>query len=116
MRRDDAMELRLQRWAAWLVARDATGYPQRSTLDPEWRIPPAGMRPAFRTSPGAGDAPATHAAVRLLSQRLQHTLLVVYVHRKALDEQARELECEARTIQERVARAHGLLRGLLADA
>lgn len=115
MRRDDVMQARLQRWAAWLVAGDTSGYPQRCTLDPEWRIPPAGMRPAFRTAPGAGDAPATHQAVRQLSHRLQHTLLVVYVHRKPLADQARELECDPRTVQERVARAHRQLHALLLD-
>lgn len=110
--RDPEIDQRLCRWAQGVTVGDGSGYPTMSVIHPEWSPPSPGVTPTLKTAAGT-DVRQTHRAVLLLSERLQATLVVFYVKRLALGEQARLLECEERTIHARIERAHQLLRALL---
>lgn len=108
MARDPLMEARLQRWAEWITVGDGSGYPKRCVLHEDWSIPPAGSAPSLKVAAPL-DARATHRAVAQLSMRLANTLVVHYVLRLPIDEQAARLGCQRATVYQRVEQAHALL-------
>lgn len=110
MARDAEMEQRLQRWAEALLVGDGTGFPSISTVHPDWSPPAPGQRPAMKVH-GGSDVHATHRAVAVLPLRLRNTVVMYYVMKLPLGEQAVRLECAERTVLERIERAHRLLRG-----
>jgi DNA-directed RNA polymerase specialized sigma24 family protein len=105
MARDSWIEARLQRWAAMLTVGDGSGYPRTSVLDPSWQPPTPGQLPTLKVS-AHSDAVQTHRAIARLSQRLANTLVVHYVMRLPLQQQAERLECAQSTVTLRVDEAH----------
>lgn len=108
MARIDWVERRLLEWAAWLTVGDGSGYPVMSPLHREWSPPGPGITPTLKSvAPRA--ARDTHAAVRQLSERQQATLLLHYVLRPSVAEQAARLGCRPDTVHARVEAAHAAL-------
>lgn len=110
MARIPEIEERLQRWAQACTVGDGSGYPCKSVLHPTWQPPAPGVTPTLKSAPG-GDAAATHRAIGQLSERLIATLVVHYILRPPLPEQALLLGCAADTVLARVERAHRQLAG-----
>lgn len=111
-----AMEYRLQAWAAWVKGgRTSAGYPVKSVLHESWMPPAAGQVPSMRAAISADDGPArrVHAAIEVLSLRLQNTLVVVYVHRASVADQVALLDCQASTVRARVKDAKRLIAAML---
>lgn len=115
MARDAGIEQRLQQWAQWLTVGDGSGYPTKSTLHPMWSPPSAGMTPTMKVG-APSNARQTHRAVRGLSERLQHTLLLHYVKHLSVAEQASQLQCQPQTIDQRIWQAHRLLLLALSES
>lgn len=102
----DRIETRLREWASWLtLGSTGDGFAAVNVLHPSWSPPSAGMRPMMKV--GRSDRPhrETHAAVLLLSKRLQATLQVHYCRRLAMADQAQQLECAESTVHARVREA-----------
>ncbi len=112
MGRDVDIEARLQRWAEWRKVGDASGYAAVNPLHPNWSPPTPGMRPTLKVARST-DARETERAVRMLSQRLQQTLELVYCRNLSRAEQAQRLQCAQSTVTQRVAVAHRLLMRIL---
>jgi hypothetical protein len=108
------IEQRLLRWAQGITAGNGSGYPTMSVIHPEWSPPSPGVMPTLKTA-ASSDVRQTHRAVLKLSDRLQATLVVHYIKRLPIAEQARALDCEERTIHARVDRAHVLLHQMLVE-
>jgi DNA-directed RNA polymerase specialized sigma24 family protein len=105
MARDAQIEARLLRWAAWLTVGDGSGFPVMSVIHPEWQPPSPGVTPTLKVG-ASTDVRQTHRAIAKLSLRLRNTLIVHYVHRSPLADQAALLGCEVSTVIARVASAH----------
>lgn len=116
---DEAIDARLQEWAAWLRGgRSGDGYPTTSVLHESWLPPAPGRAPTMRTSaPRAGDArhKATHAAIATLSVRLANTVVVHYCLRLPAARQAELLECAVSTVYMRLVEARRRIGLELAD-
>lgn len=112
MARDAQIETRLQRWAQWLTVGDGDGYPVMSTVHPDWTPPSPGMTPTLKASPHS-DVRETNRAIEALSMRLRNTLVVHYVQRPTLPEQALRLSCSEATVYARVEEAHQQLLQVL---
>lgn len=112
MARIAEIEDRLMRWAEYFKSGDACGYPVKSTLHEDWAPPSPGMTRSMRVAP-ANDAPQTHRMVSKLSQRLQATLVAVYVMRMTAGQAAVALACEPATVHARIDTAHRGLAGML---
>lgn len=112
----DVMERRLQEWAAWLVGgNSASGYPVTNVLHQSWMPPAPGQTPTMKTGGRSYRREMQlHAAVRGLSVRLQNTLVVVYIKRLAVEDQAVMLECQPSTVRARVVEAKRALLPQLA--
>ena len=110
MARIDAIEARLVRWAQHLVVGDGSGFPTMCVLHPQWQPPAPGQTPTMKVS-HATDARETHRAIGLLSMRLANTLVVHYVLKLPLAEQAARLGCTPSTVIARIDLAHRLLQG-----
>lgn len=109
MARDAGIEARLQRWAESLLVGDGTGYPSISAVHPDWSPPSPGQRPAMKVH-GGSDVHATHQAVAQLPLRLRNTVVMYYVLKLPLADQAERLQCAPDTVLDRIDRAHRLLR------
>lgn len=112
MGKDDRIERLLVEWAQWLNVGDGSGFATMSVLHVDWTPPGSGITPTMKVSK-ASQAQAVHRAVKGLSQRLQDTLVVHYVQRLPLAEQAKRLECGEGTVVQRVVIAHRRLRAAL---
>jgi DNA-directed RNA polymerase specialized sigma24 family protein len=112
MARIPEIEQRLLRWAEYLKCGDGSGYPVKSVLHEDWSPPSPGITPTMRVAPG-NDARQTMRMVKLLSERLQSTLLVHYVKRMSAADAAVELGCEPGTVGARIEAAHRELLHLL---
>ena len=110
--RDQAIEARLQRWAQWVTVGDGSGFPTMSVLHREWTPPSPGTTPTLKVS-ASSDVRQTHRALEQLSLTLKNTVVVHYIHRVPLAEQARRLGCAESTVTARIPRIHAQLRGLL---
>jgi DNA-directed RNA polymerase specialized sigma24 family protein len=108
MARDPQIEARLLRWAAWRTVGDGSGFPVMSVIHPEWQPPSPGVTPTLKVG-AATDVRQTNRAIAKLSLRLRNTLVVHYVHRLPLVDQAARLECEVSTVIARIAAAHRTL-------
>jgi DNA-directed RNA polymerase specialized sigma24 family protein len=108
MARDPQVQARLLRWAAWVTVGDGSGYPVMSVIHPEWQPPSPGVTPTLKVG-AVTDVRQTHRAIQGLSLRLRNTLVVHYVMRLSLAEQAQRLGCEVSTVIARVASAHRTL-------
>ena len=115
MARDEAMHLRLVEWAQWRKCGDGSGYPTMSVLHEDWSPPSPGLTPTMKVA-APSSARRTHRAIQTLSGRLRNTLAVHYLTNLSIGEQAARLECAERTVHERIALAHGLIRAALAEA
>jgi DNA-directed RNA polymerase specialized sigma24 family protein len=109
MARDAAIEARLVQWAQWLATGDGSGYPTMSVLHPNWTPPSPGVMPSLKVA-APSSARETHRAIAKLSQRLANTLIVHYVMRPPMAEQAARLQCTENTVYVRIDQAHRLLR------
>jgi DNA-directed RNA polymerase specialized sigma24 family protein len=98
------LEYRLRLWAEALATGNGNGYPATSVLHPNWQPPSPGQTPTMKTGPGR-DAMATHRAVRALERKAQVVLFVHYVLRWPIAQQAAALQCQERTVYERVRKA-----------
>jgi DNA-directed RNA polymerase specialized sigma24 family protein len=117
MARDPLIEARLQRWAEWVQVGDGSGYPCRSVLHEDWLPPSQGITPVPKLLRAGNDGPQTHRALgKLSSATLRNTVVVHYVHRWPLQQQAEYLGCAVDTVHDRVERVHRELRGLLGQA
>jgi DNA-directed RNA polymerase specialized sigma24 family protein len=112
MARDPRIEARLQRWAVMLTVGDGSGYPMTSVLDKSWTPPTPGQSPTLKVG-ASSDARQTHRAIASLSLRLANTLVVHYVMRLPLSEQAERLGCAQSTIGARIDVAHRQLAAIL---
>lgn len=112
MARIAEIEDRLLRWAEYFKSGDTCGYPVKSTLHEDWSPPSPGMTPSMRVAP-ANDAPQTHRMVARLSERLQATLVAVYVKRMTVVQAGVVLACEPATVHARIETAHRGLAGML---
>lgn len=112
MARDARIEHRLQRWAQWITIGDGSGYAARSVLHPEWSPPTKGSTPTLKVG-AASDVRETHRAVGRLSMRQANTVVVHYVLRLPIGEQAVRLECAAATVFARIDDGHRRLAALL---
>lgn len=108
MARIPDIEARLLRWAQGVTLGDGSGFPSMSVLHPEWQPPSPGVTPTLKALPGS-DVLETHRAISRLSERLIVTLVLHYILKPPLAEQARMLDCGEATVYARVERAHGLL-------
>lgn len=115
MARDPKIEERLQRWAQAVTVGDGNGYPAMSMLHPQWQPPAPGQSPTMKVATGS-DAKQTHRCIEQLSQRLRNTVVVHYVIKGTLAEQAARLECAEVTVHARVEEAHRRLAVLLAGS
>jgi len=112
MSRIDWVELRLKDWAQWLMIGDGSGYSSKCTLHPEWSPPTPGTTPTMKVS-AASHVPETHRAIKMLSERLQQTLVLVYCTNLSQEDQAIRLACQVGTVKARVWTAHRELARLL---
>lgn len=108
------IEERLQRWAQGVTVGDGSGYPAMSVIHPNWMPPSGGQTPVMKTAP-ASDVRQTHRCIGRLSARLQDTVVVHYVMRPSLQDQAERLGCSVDTVHQRIERVHALMRGMLAE-
>lgn len=115
MARDAGIEARLQRWAQAVSVGDGSGFPSMNTLHREWMPPSPGMTPSMKVS-ARSDVRQTHRLIERLSVRLRNTLVVHYIYKPPLAEQALRLECAERTVQARVELAHRQLAAMLTEA
>lgn len=112
MARDQAMDLRLRRWADWVLNGSSDGFPSISVLHKEWLPAVAGAAPTLRIS-GVSDVAQTHVAIGQLSVRLRDTIVVHYVEGGPVQRQADRLGCAVRTLHTRVERAQAELRAVV---
>jgi DNA-directed RNA polymerase specialized sigma24 family protein len=112
MARDDRIEARLRRWAEASTVGDGSGYPVMSTIHADWTPPSPGITPTLKVAP-ASDVGETHRAIARLSMRLRDTVVIHYVQRPSLPEQALRLRCSEATVYTRVEEAHRQLARLL---
>lgn len=113
MARIDWIEERLLRWAQAVTVGDGSGYPVMSVLHEDWMPPSPGVTPSMKVSVGRNDAASTHRAIGRLSQRLQTTLVVHYVLRLRLVDQAERLGCAVDTVHGRIDSAHAQLASIM---
>jgi DNA-directed RNA polymerase specialized sigma24 family protein len=110
----DRMEIRLREWAHWLtLGGSGDGFAAVNVLHPSWSPPTPGTLPTLKVGRSDRRHRDTHAAVQVLSRRLQATLQVHYCRRLSIAEQARQLECGESTVHARVREAKQLLREAL---
>lgn len=112
MARDAQIHERLQRWAQGITVGDGSGYPSMSIIHPEWQPPSPGVTPTLKSTAGS-DVRETHRAIATLSSRLVATVVVYYVLRPPLPDQARMLGCTVDTVHGRIERVHRQLAQLL---
>lgn len=106
----DIIERRLQEWAHWIGGGTSVGYPVTNVLHQSWLPPSPGQLPTMQTGGRSSSRErALHAAILVLSVRLQNTLAVVYVYRLTAAEQAMRLGCAVSTVRARVQEAKRLL-------
>lgn len=115
MARMPEIEARLLRWAQGVTVGDGSGFPAMSVIHPEWQPPSPGTTPMLKTLPGS-DVAQTHRAIEQLSERLIATLVVHYILKPPIAEQARLLDCGEATVYTRVERAHAQLHQVLMPA
>lgn len=113
MARDPKIEERLLRWAQAVTVGDGNGFPAMSVLHPQWQPPTPGQTPTLKVAAGS-DVRQTHRAIGELSLRLRNTIVVHYVVRGTIQEQARRLECAPDTVHARIEEAHRRLAAHLA--
>jgi DNA-directed RNA polymerase specialized sigma24 family protein len=112
--RDVDIEARLQRWADYVSVGDGSGFPSMSVIHREWTPPSPGMMPSMKVAPSS-DARQTHRAIGKLSQRQANTLVVHYVLKLPLADQALRLGCAESTVTARIDQAHARLRAELCN-
>lgn len=110
MARDEAMHLLLLDWAQHVMVGDGSGYPTMSVLHPDWSPPSPGVTPTLKV----GSPSSARLVGRIMarwSERLRSTVVLVYcVPALSVAQQAQRLGCAERTVYERVAAAHQLMR------
>ena len=106
-----AIHGRLLSWAQWLTTGGtAVGYPTTNVLHQNWMPPTPGGTPTLRSSPASSGAQReTHRCIGALTLRLSNTLVVHYIYRGSLAEQACRLGCQPSTVAARVAEARRLI-------
>ena len=112
MARIPYIEERLIRWAQGVTVGDGNGYPAMSIIHPSWQPPTPGQTPTLKVG-RSSDVKQTHVAIGALSDRTRATLVVHYILKPPLAEQALLLECQERTVHDRVERAHRELAEIL---
>jgi DNA-directed RNA polymerase specialized sigma24 family protein len=108
----DRIEMRLVRWAEYVTVGDGSGYPSKSVLHDSWMPPTPGTTTTLKVA-APTDARQTHRAIGFLSRRLANTVVMHYVLKPAIDEQAERLGCAIPTVYTRVEQAHRQLQQFL---
>lgn len=108
----ERIEMRLVRWAEYVTVGDGSGYPSKSVLHKSWMPPTQGTSSTLKVS-APTDARQTHRAIGFLSLRLANTVVMHYVLKPPIDEQAERLGCKIPTVYTRVEQAHRQLQQLL---
>ena len=115
MGRDEAMHLLLLDWAQWMMVGDGSGYPAVNVLHQSWSPPSPGTTPTLKASAPSSARMISRVMARW-SVRLRDTVVLVYcVPGLTLAEKGARLGCAERTVHERVAQAHELLRVALKE-
>ena len=112
MARDEQIHERLLAWAQYVTVGDGSGYPAMSVLHPMWQPPTPGTTPNMKVS-APSSARQTHRAIGMLKQKSRNALVMHYVTRLALADQAECLGCAEATVYARVETAHRELRDVL---
>ena len=115
MARDIDIHERLLAWAQYVTVGDGTGYPAMSVLHPQWQPPTPGTTPNMKVS-APSSARQTHRAIAKLKPKSRDALVMHYVKRLPMDQQAEQLGCAAPTVYLRVRTARHELHALLTDA
>lgn len=105
MARDANIEARLRRWAQWVSVGEGNGYATMSVIHPDWTPPSPGLTPTLKVG-ASTDVRETHRMLSNLSMRLANTVVVHYVLRQSLADQARLLECAVPTVKARIDEVH----------
>lgn len=107
----DVMETRLREWGAWLTrGGSGDGYATKSVLHPSWMPPSPGQLPTMKVShDNSRRERALHAHIVVLSERMQSTLIAVYVKRLTQADLTDTLQCQESTVRARVGEAKRLL-------
>lgn len=112
--RDAVIQARLERWAEGVLCGDGSGFPTKSVLHLSWSPPTPGLSPVLKVAPGS-DVAQTHRMIGKLSERLIATVVVHYVLRPPIEEQAAMLECEPATVYARIERIHAEMQRMLCE-
>lgn len=105
--RAEAVDARLHQWAQWVSTRGASaGYPAINTLHQNWQ-PGRGMGRLPASSGGAMHVRErmTHEAIASLTVKLSDAVVVHYVKRGSVEQQAEQLGCAVSTVHARVREA-----------
>jgi DNA-directed RNA polymerase specialized sigma24 family protein len=92
-------------WAQWVTCGDGSGYSAINVLHWDWTPPAPGMVPVMKTA-SPSRARLMHRLIGGLSQRLANTLVMAYVYKLPLLEQAERLACSVSTLHARIDSAH----------
>lgn len=109
MARDARIEERLQRWAQAVTVGDGSGYPVMCTVHPDWTPPSPGITPTMKVG-HSSDVGQTQRAIARLSLRMRNTVVVHYVVKPPIAEQARLLDCTVGTVYQRIDAVHAALQ------
>lgn len=106
---------RLLSWAQWVTTGGAAvGYPVKSVLHESWMPPARGSTPTMRAAAGSDKRERdTHSAIGRLSLKLRNVVVVHYVQKLTVDDQASMLNISAGTLHARVRRAREMIHVLL---
>jgi len=110
MARDEAMHQLLLAWAQWVTVGDGSGYPTMSVLHEDWSPPSPCTTPTMKVA-APSSARRTHRAMQGWSARMRDTVMLYYcLPSITVAEMGVRLGCAERTVHERIAQAHVLLR------
>ena len=109
MAMDPHIDRCLQLWSEWLLVGDGSGYPAKSVLHPMWSPPSGGITPSLKVA-APSIARQVHREVGKLPVRLANTVVVHYVYKLPLADQAQRLQCQPSTVYARLSEAHRMLR------
>lgn len=114
----ESVDKRLVEWAAWFNAGGVTvdgGWPVKNILHPSWLPPSGGASPSLPAGRRADTREReVHRALAELSDKLIAAVVVHYVKRWTVANQAAALGCSEEAVRMRVGRAHVQLAALLA--
>ncbi len=115
----DSIDRRLVEWAAWFNAGGVCvdgGWPVKNILHPSWMPPSGGGQHCMPVGRRADTREReVHRALATLSDRLIAAVVVHYVKRWTVSDQAQALGCSEEAVRVRIGRAHVRLAAVLAQ-